>query len=607
MRFAPKPWAGGLGFRQVVRTALLLFLVGAVPHVFAKSYSLDRVDVAARLETDGSLLIEETRTYTFSGSYAWADFRLPLDRVGTVSDFSLSEGSRVYSAGFDETPGSYVLEVDSGQMYVKWFYRANDETRSFKLRYRISDAVRVYADTAEFYFQFVGAINPQRIGRVSVVLALPERASFGPVRAWAHGPLWGTVEFRDTGRIGFDVAPLPERQMWEARVIFPREWVTVAGSSSPMLDQILAEEDAWARDANAERERVSENAEQARELNRLAGWGAPGLVAVGLFVVLLGYLKAGRAHPIAYYQETDMSVPQEPPAIVSYLYYGKQVHGAALGATLFDLARRGLLSIVPDVEPRKWWQSSARFTIQLNARERERQSAELATYETSLIDFLFDIVAGGNETLHSRELMKARGKMQKWFRTWKDEVKRTAGDYRLYDPASVRTAIAAGVFNALVLAAGIAMIIVAGPVGVIAIIGGAIALGLSFAILRYTPEVALKRKKLNAFRNYLKKYHHSAGEQMGDRIGKFLVYGLSLGIGAKALERLFESIPAAARATYVPWYIHSQGAASPAEFAQSMAAVVAATTSTVSSSAGAGGGASAGGGGGGGGGGGSAG
>ena len=274
---------------------LLGWLLTASPVVDARSYSLDRVAVVARVETDGSLWIEETRTYTYDGRYSWAEFRLPLDRVGSLSDFSLSEGDRVFARSASETAGTYAIESSADEFYVRWHYAAEDETRAFQLRYRVSDVVRLHRDVAEFYYQFVGAIDPQSIGTVQVDLALPEPATFGAVRAWAHGPLHGRVDFEASGRLAFDVAPLPRNQMWEARVTFPRSWVRVgapAVSGGLALDRILAEEDVWAREANdrRERERVAElkTADNARTAGRIGGL----LSGLGLLTVLVGYLKA---------------------------------------------------------------------------------------------------------------------------------------------------------------------------------------------------------------------------------------------------------------------------------------------------------------------------
>lgn len=189
-----------------------LFLVWS-PVVGARSFALDRVAIIARVDPDGSLWIDETRTYTYDGRYSWAEFRLPLDRVGSVSDFSLFEGDREFTASTSEAAGTYELTSSRDEFYVRWHYGAEDETRSFTLHYQISDVVARHPNVAEFYYQFVGAINPQSIGRVEVEVALPEPAVFGEVRAWAHGPPHGQVAFEASGRLAFDVAPLPARHL----------------------------------------------------------------------------------------------------------------------------------------------------------------------------------------------------------------------------------------------------------------------------------------------------------------------------------------------------------------------------------------------------------
>ena len=124
-------------------------------------------------------------------------------------------------------------------------------------------------------------------------------------------------------------------------------------------------------------------------------------------------------------------------------YYTKQVQGAALGATLFDLARRGVIHIEQDPHKKKWNDSGPKFTIHLQRDAWRGRQHELRPYESSLIRFLFDEVAQGRDALGSRELKKARGKMQKWFRGWKKLVKMSAGDRPYYDPASTRAAIVA--------------------------------------------------------------------------------------------------------------------------------------------------------------------
>ena len=596
--------------RRSFPAALLVVaaIVVSSPPVGARSYSLDEVVVSARVDRDGSLWIDETRTYTYDGRYSWAEFRLPLDRVGRVSDFLLTEGDRAFAPGTDDAPGTYRLESSDEELHVRWHYAAEDETRSFRLRYRIGDAVDLHPDVAELYYQFVGVINPQAVGRVAVELELPRAAEFDEVRAWAHGPLHGRVEFQDSGRLSFDVAPLPAREMWEARVTFPVDWMAAAAAAAaagdPMLDRIRAEEEAWARDANARRERARAAAQERAASNRTAGRIAGGLAVLGLLTLFLGHLRAGRVRQVDYHQRIDSTLPEEAPALASYLYHARQVNGDALGATLFDLARRGFVRIEQDRQPKKWYESGAPFTIRLDRKAWRTRSGTLQRYERSLVEFLFDVVAEGRDTLHSREVGKAGGKMQKWFGAWKPMVRAAAGDRSYYDQASTRATVAAALVSGAILVSGIVLVVTAGPAGAVAIAAGAVCLGLSLTILRLTPEAKLRNKKFEALRRYLKTYHQRPGDGVGGEIGEYLVYGLALGVGSKAIGHLFGSLSEHDRAAYLPWYVHAHGAASPVEFAQAMTSVVTAATAAVSSSAGAGGGASAGGGGGGGGGGG---
>ena len=422
---------------------LVLALVLSARAVGARSYSLDEVVVSARVGPDGSLWIDETRTYTYDGRYSWAEFRLPLDRVRRVSDFSLTEGERVFTPASGDEPGTYRLASSDDELHVRWHYVAEDETRSFRLRYRIGAVVDLHADVAEFYYQFVGVINPQAIGRVEVELELPRAAVFDEVRAWAHGPLHGGVDFQDTGRLSFDVAPLPARQMWEARVTFPVDWMAAAPVRGRRRSDARSHPGRGGGVGPARptpvRERARSAAQAQAASNRTAGRIA-GVLAVLRVAGGGGGPSEGRAgpHQVDYGQRIDSTLPDEAPAVASYLYHGKQVNGDALGATLFDLARRGFVRMEPDPQPKKWYESGPMFTIRLDRGAWRGRSETLQRYERSLIEFLFDGVAEGRDSLHSREVHKAQGKMQKWFEAWKPMVRAAAGDRTLLRPGQHR-------------------------------------------------------------------------------------------------------------------------------------------------------------------------
>lgn len=580
----------------------LLFIIPLT--LYAKSYTLDRVFIQAEIMTSGNLKIEETRTYKFRGRFSWADYQLPLNKLGTVQNFELWEGNQPYQESNREIPGYYTTRTADNEFYVRWFYRAKNETRSFTLRYILTDAITVYTDVAEFYYKFVGESNLKKISTVDVTIRLPHHATQGEVRAWAHGPLWGTILLQ-TGILKMNVSPLPANTFWEARVTFPPSWVP--GSQrridSPKLETILKEEALWAEQANEQRHRAQEQLlrkEEKKSRAKLIAWilSAFGIIAVALF-----YFKSGRGFQVPYDQKVDPNLPKQPPAIFSTLYYDKQVTGNAMVATLFDLARQGFITI-EQKEPaeKKWWRSNKpRFLMKFNHEKWNQEGEQLTEYERSLLDFIFNDLGKGQDTVDFRDFRKHSGKVRKWFQRWKKLLKEEVKDVVLRDKESVKATVYSVIIAVLVTAGGVWTAIYVAEVGIVATVVGAICVALSFVILRYTPEMKLKKKKWKALRNYLTKYHFANRSDQGwlSQIQDYLIYAVAMGAGNKAIQKLMEMVPSDKQQICFAWYVPVAGSqTSAADFAGAVTSMVSMAITTMSSSAGVGGGASAGGGGG---------
>jgi len=226
----------------------------------AKSYRIERVEIMAWVEADGSMLIQEARTYRFKGRFRWADYRLPIKGFTGVADFSLRDDEMAYRPGQSEEPGTYQVQKRPGEFYVKWFYRARNETRTFVLSYRVTDVLREYPDVAELYYKFIGEGWDHGTREVRVTVKLPQGASRDEIHAWAHGPLRGSVSIIDANTIQLEVSNLPAHRYWEGRILFPSRLVpglSVTGTT-PQLDPIIAEETRWAKEANEARRRAQQ-------------------------------------------------------------------------------------------------------------------------------------------------------------------------------------------------------------------------------------------------------------------------------------------------------------------------------------------------------------
>ena len=569
----------------------------------SKRYYIDNIQINAKILPDGNLQIEESRSYRFRGSFKWADYSFSLQQLGRVTDFSLMEGNIEYSEGYEKRPGIYQISQDENEFYVKWFYRAKNERRTFKLKYRIEDAVIVHDDVAEFYYKFLRAGRPKSTGAVSVELMLPKQADTSDVRAWMHSSLNGKYKFAD-GKLSFWASPLPRKNHLEARVIFPTSWVSSAQNKSGVIKrrQIMDEERKLVEESNLLREKARQKAEFKNKYYQTVFEGNIILSVLGFAIFLLLYQKFGKAHTVPFRNKFSSEIPENiSPAVANYIISTQQTGAGAMVATLMDLAQRGFLKIEEQRTEKKFifTVKKTEYILKLNQENFNKDKNNLTPHELDLIELIFIEIADGATEIKMSAIKKASSKVIKWFRKWKKLIKKQWGDKPFYDRYSYKGLIFSVIVASIIETAGILTIIFFGPIGAIAAVSGFVLMGLSFAILRYTKEVKLIRTKLIALRKYLTKYEFRKDTAvLQNNFEKYFVYGIALGISTKAIKELLMAVPDWQHATFFPWYIGAFGHSSPAGFANAVSSMVTAASTTMGSAAGVGGGASAGGGGG---------
>lgn len=569
----------------------------------SKRYYIDDIQINAKILPDGSLHIEESRTFRFRGSYTWADYSIPLQQLGKVTDFSLMEEDIEYSEGYEKRPGIYIISQDENEFYVKWFYRAKNERRTFTLNYRIEDAVIVHDDVAEFYYKFLRAGRQKSTGNVRANLTLPQPATTTDVRAWMHSSLNGEYEFSN-GKIRLWASPLPRKNHFEARVIFPTSWIPLAQKKSGEIkqQQIMDEEKNLVEQSNLLREKARQKAEFKNKYYQTAYQGNIILTVLGFAIFILLYQKYGKGHPVPFRSKLNSEIPENiSPAVANYIFASQQIGAGAMVATLMDLAQRGFLKIEEQRSEKKFIFKTTKteYILKLDQEHYKKEKNNLAPHELDLIDFIFNEIAGGASEIKMSAIRKSGGKVIKWFRQWKKLIKEQWGNKPFYDKFSYKGIIISAIVASIIETAGILTIIFFGIIGLIAAISGFVLVGVSFTILRYTKEVKLMRSKLLALRKYLKKYEFRKDSAiLQTNFEKYFVYGVALGIGTKAIKELLMALPDWQHSTYFPWYMGALGHSSPAGFANAVSSMVTVASTTMGTAAGVGGGASAGGGGG---------
>ena len=610
--------------------ALVLLAAGAAAlaagPAAAKDFTITSVRVDATVKPNGDVRITDTRTLDFSGSFHFVYWDLSTrgsEGIEVLGASGPAPGDTGTTVPYEPSPssivgmqsgevGTYAVEDKGSIVTVQLNFEVTDATASFTVDYVAKGAARRWSDTAELYWQFVGEDVAVESRNVSVTVHLPQGVTSDQVRAWAHGPLWGTVTIAPDASVVMKVDPLPAYTFVEGRILFPAAALSKAPvSATPMLDRVLAEEKRLADEAN--RSRIWARVKVG--LWGLLGVGVP-LIALVLIVVL--YLRFGREPRTQFNAQylRDFPQPQLPPALAAFIWRMGSVGSDDVTATLLDLVNRKVIDLERVVVQEDGLFGSKDATTYKLTLHDERLE-ELLDYERQLCEFLFHETAGGSALVLSelKDLAKThRASFAQGFQTWKSKVQKEGEQRGYLDPHADRMAFVASAFAFVAIVAAGAAAVFSGfwwfflgvPVGLVLIF-------VARAVKRRSQEAAELHAQYAALERYLKDFGRLQ-EKPPDAIvlwEQFLIFAVVFGIADQVAKAMTVKVPEvvndpAFRTPYILWWGmpgDGGGLSAFSELHQSFSQAVSVATSSSSSGSGGGGGFSGGGGGGGGGGG----
>ncbi len=604
-----------------------------------KSFELESIDVHAALRRDGVLLVREEVTYDFTGEFS----------VGT-RDFDSGPWQIRRIRAFDED-GVRLREITETPTLYEWDIYPATGRRTFELRYEVHRAVLEWPDVVELNWQWVGTTSPG-VAHHDLTLRVPGDGE--GVRAWAHGPLNGTIGV-DGRTITTEVEDLPAATFLETRVVVPanrfagdlprgregqtepRDYLTECDlfesalradgglgpaqvdqlvrdyplcqsrarvETDPQLPRIIEEETALAEEANAER--AAFERQQQKEEDRRKGLtaGAPFIIGGCLLGAWLVWRKWGKEPDLAAEIDYWREVPDDPPAVAVALLRWGAVDTTAFSATVVDLAQRGFLTIAETDKDHT-------FT----ATDQSRDG--LLEFERMALTKLFE---NGPQT------------SQKQLTNWAKAHRTSAASWLNSFTGAVTKAYEAKGYQVKGQAAG--WLLYLGLIGILGIFtwlaisyeayaaaGGAIGAGLVLLatmvlLRRRTPAGAQRHAEWEGLRRFLKDFSQLEDAPVGhmELYERYLVAAVALDVADELIEGLEVRFPQVAQdPTFATWYVGSRvghrggGFTTLGDFGSGFASATASSfrppSSSGSSGGGFGGGFSGGGGGGGGGGG----
>ncbi len=538
---------------------LIIFLVAILTlvlgvNVEARDTHLKRLDFNIVLHENGDMTVTETWDVSFSESQHNVGFRtIDLEGLaGELIDIRVSQGSKeftfaeygenVHDPDYKGQVGTFSTHVYNNELWIEWYINEFDSEKTYTLSYRVTDAVTVYNDTAELYWQFLGTNFSMNVNKVTGKITIPQGANEENFRVWAHGPLNGTISREGTDTCLFEVKNFNTGDMLEVRLampveIFPNSSNTVA---KDYLDTILEEEQKYADEANARRKKLM----------------IIGIVDLGVGVLALGfgilasillnarYKRHAVVDDVEYYR--DLPDKTMTPAQASHLYFfynqAKRNRGNVVSATILELARQKFIYFDEVLEKDK-----PDLGIYISTDKSEDDINALSQDLKSIYDLVRDackeegfVTLKGLEKHTSRNAFKVKGQIDSMESSSKMDFERR--NYVDSKSEHVRNTVL--VISFLVMFAAFATMITTNfyvlyaPLGFI--IGSIIAMISSFEILRLNEEGEQQFVYWKAFGKFIEDFSMMKEYEVPKLVmwEEYMVYAAMMGKAEKAVKQI---------------------------------------------------------------------
>ncbi len=458
------------------------FSMMGVQNAFA-DYLNPKITTTAQVQTDGSLRVVEQRAFAFEEAYGaiwWnisgisADAKVTLNsvRYATLGADGSIEGewtalpeipfqtswrgaitdTEGIAAKMDllvkenasdpedseqlQFPEGNAVSFDARRQTIYAFMQNMPMNIAFECDYTIANAVRVFDDVAELYWDYIAVRDDVEMENVktTIVLPLPEGIEVAPgqnVQAWGHGPE-GSVEIFPNGTIVFDVAKVLPGQYAQAHVLFPQSWLgnlpleMKIAYSGTRLDQAVQEELAWTDTWSSARS-------NAFYLD-LVVMLICAFVLIGSIVV---YALFGRDRRLPD-EEVAREVPAVGPAVLGRLLRSNHESTDDIVAALIGAIDDGIIQaevVSPGTSCLGEGYSNVRFRLSAQAKDRLTSATERET-----LRLLFEVCAEGYPSVSIDEIIAYSKRNPEAFKkaliSWQETLDGCVADARVFDARS---------------------------------------------------------------------------------------------------------------------------------------------------------------------------
>lgn len=520
--------------KKNILIVFLFFIVSIVG--FSASFNISDLNVEAKLQKDGSMLVSEAVTYDIdeiNGVY----FDIDAKGYGGITSLQVFEDEGHYEDNVisyrEVDPINYEVTESDGVYRIKLYSRNYNNVRTFKFVYTLPEAIEVYDDVAQLNRKMVGQDWQQGISTVKVTIEIPVPKDYNNsnILVFGHGPLTGEVD-KVENTVVYKLDNYYPGDFLEAHILMEPEIFSEFNTSNiihkNMKQELLDMEVRLADEANAERENALKREQRLQKISSNAKPIMGGIASI--WAVLMYYIhiifkrKNKSKDDIKYLRDLP---DDSSPALVGGVIT-KSVNDNEILATIVDLIRRKVLTL----------DTSGTKTIITLTGSTEKLSAQ----EKTIIDiYINDFGDGKSLDLKSfgffqKVPMKTAKKFERWSNYIISEMNRKGLVYEHMGCG----AMFIFVLISIVIAFGsiIQTILTENPIFMIGIPLGAILFISTVIAESPSKKMAETKSKWQALKNFLSDYSQLEEAKITSihLWEQYFVYAVALGVSDKVVK-----------------------------------------------------------------------
>ena len=334
--------------RKNILRIFLFFLISIVS--FAANYRIEKLDIEANLQKDGSMVVSEAVTYDIdeiNGVY----FDIDAKGFGELEDLQVFEDDPNTSSFKEVDTSNYEVSVSDELYRIKLYSKNQNNIRTFKFVYKLPEAIKVYDDVAQFNRKMVGQEWQQGIKYITakVIVPVPTDYDNSKILVFGHGPLTGEVD-KVENTVVYKLDDYYPGDFLEAHILMEPEIFSEYNKSKivhkDMKQKLLDMEAKLADEANAERDKAIRQQEMINKV-----FEKPGLIfgvlssiwGVLMFYIYGIYRRRNRVKNSVGKYLRELPDDSSPALVGSFMT--DSISGNEILATIVDLIRRKILRL----------------------------------------------------------------------------------------------------------------------------------------------------------------------------------------------------------------------------------------------------------------------